>query len=125
MDLLDVCYLNNLLSFLTTFYFLIKAVCYLNSHGKDFEGGLFHFKAGEPSSVVPVAGVSNSVLLPTYGYRVYYRKKCLMNGTNSLLVYLQDVLMYTADSRNIHSVDEVPICLSYSPFREFYCGRNG
>lgn len=51
-----------------------KAVCYLNSHGKDFKGGAFHFKDGEPSSVFPVAG---------------------------------DVLIYTADDRNVHSVDEV------------------
>ncbi|KAK8951075.1 hypothetical protein KSP39_PZI003105 [Platanthera zijinensis] len=50
------------------------AVCYLNSHGKDFKGGAFHFKDGEPSSVFPVAG---------------------------------DVLIYTADDRNVHSVDEV------------------
>ncbi|XP_008798338.1 uncharacterized protein LOC103713247 [Phoenix dactylifera] len=50
------------------------AVCYLNSHGKDFRGGIFHFKEGEPSSLVPVAG---------------------------------DVVIYTADNRNIHSVDEV------------------
>ncbi|XP_020573304.1 uncharacterized protein LOC110019807 isoform X2 [Phalaenopsis equestris] len=50
------------------------AVCYLNSHGKDFEGGFFRFKDGDPSSVVPFAG---------------------------------DVLIYTADDRNVHSVDEV------------------
>ncbi|XP_042500552.1 uncharacterized protein LOC122078583 isoform X2 [Macadamia integrifolia] len=50
------------------------AVCYLNSHGKDFIGGLFHFQDGEPTTVVPVAG---------------------------------DVIMYTADNRNIHSVDEI------------------
>lgn len=46
----------------------------MNDHGKDFNGGVFHFEHGEPSSVKPVAG---------------------------------DVLIYTADSRNIHSVDEV------------------
>ncbi|KAJ8459788.1 hypothetical protein OPV22_032714 [Ensete ventricosum] len=50
------------------------AVCYLNSHEKDFNGGLFHFKDGEPSSIAPTAG---------------------------------DVVVYTADERNIHSVDEV------------------
>ncbi|XP_042419740.1 uncharacterized protein LOC122008182 isoform X5 [Zingiber officinale] len=50
------------------------AVCYLNNHEKDFRGGLFHFKDGEPSSVAPIAG---------------------------------DVLIYTADERNIHCVDEV------------------
>jgi len=54
-------------SFLTDFYLLIKAVCYLNSHGKDFKGGLFQFKDGDPSSVVPVAGVSNSASLSCYG----------------------------------------------------------
>ncbi|XP_051116440.1 uncharacterized protein LOC127241433 isoform X1 [Andrographis paniculata] len=31
-------------------------VCYLNSHGVDFNGGLFHFQDGEPSTVVPMAG---------------------------------------------------------------------
>ncbi|KAF5197574.1 2-oxoglutarate (2OG) and Fe(II)-dependent oxygenase superfamily protein [Thalictrum thalictroides] len=50
------------------------AVCYLNSHGKDFKGGLFHFLDGEPATIVPMAG---------------------------------DVVMYTADSCNIHSVDEI------------------
>ncbi|KAJ8760435.1 hypothetical protein K2173_015102 [Erythroxylum novogranatense] len=50
------------------------AVCYLNTYGKDFKGGLLHFQNGEPTTVIPMAG---------------------------------DVIMYTADSRNIHSVDEV------------------
>ncbi|TKY59777.1 Prolyl 3-hydroxylase 1 [Spatholobus suberectus] len=51
-----------------------SAVCYLNTYGKDFGGGLFHFQDGEPNSIVPTAG---------------------------------DVVMYTADDRNIHSVDEI------------------
>ncbi|KAF7808505.1 Prolyl 3-hydroxylase 1 [Senna tora] len=50
------------------------AVCYLNSYGRDFSGGLFHFQDGEPTSIMPMAG---------------------------------DVVMYTADCRNIHSVDEI------------------
>ncbi|CAH8257437.1 unnamed protein product [Arabidopsis lyrata] len=50
------------------------AVCYLNSYGKDFKGGLFRFQSGEPATVAPSAG---------------------------------DVIMYTADDQNIHSVDEV------------------
>lgn len=33
-------------------------MCYLNNHGKDFKGGIFHFQDGEPSAVVPFAGVS-------------------------------------------------------------------
>ncbi|KHN25978.1 Prolyl 3-hydroxylase 1 [Glycine soja] len=48
-------------------------VCYLNTYGPDFSGGLFHFQDGEPKSIVPKA----------------------------------DVLMYTADDHNIHSVDEI------------------
>ncbi|KAL4338708.1 hypothetical protein AHAS_Ahas12G0237200 [Arachis hypogaea] len=48
-------------------------VCYLNNYGKDFNGGLFRFRDGQPMSIMPMAG---------------------------------DVLMYTADQRNIHSVDE-------------------
>ncbi|KAK7260575.1 hypothetical protein RIF29_26730 [Crotalaria pallida] len=50
------------------------AVCYLNSYGKDFDGGLFHFQDGEPASIMPQAG---------------------------------DVVTYTSDHRNIHSVDEI------------------
>ncbi|XP_057495897.1 uncharacterized protein LOC130780901 isoform X1 [Actinidia eriantha] len=50
------------------------AVCYLNTYGEDFKGGLFHFQDGEPPTVAPMVG---------------------------------DVVMYTADSRNIHSVDEI------------------
>lgn len=46
----------------------------MNSHGKDFEGGMFHFQDGDPTTILPMAG---------------------------------DVLIYTADSRNIHSVDEI------------------
>ncbi|XP_021821118.1 uncharacterized protein LOC110762745 isoform X2 [Prunus avium] len=49
------------------------AVCYLNSYGNDFKGGLFHFQDGDPATIVPSGG---------------------------------DVVIYTADSRNIHSVDE-------------------
>ncbi|XP_020104823.1 uncharacterized protein LOC109721542 isoform X4 [Ananas comosus] len=51
-----------------------SSVCYLNNHGKDFKGGIFHFQDGEPSAVVPFAG---------------------------------DVVIYTADRRNVHCVDEV------------------
>ncbi|KAF5442931.1 hypothetical protein F2P56_035538 [Juglans regia] len=50
------------------------AVCYLNSFGKDFKGGHFHFQDGEPRTIEPLAG---------------------------------DVVMYTADGHNIHSVDEI------------------
>ncbi|XP_078441427.1 2-oxoglutarate (2OG) and Fe(II)-dependent oxygenase superfamily protein isoform X2 [Wolffia australiana] len=50
------------------------AVCYLNSYGEDFRGGIFRFKDGYPTSIAPQVG---------------------------------DVLIYTADCRNIHSVDEV------------------
>ncbi|CAL8995260.1 unnamed protein product [Prunus brigantina] len=50
------------------------AVCYLNSYGDDFKGGLFHFQDGDPATIVPSGG---------------------------------DVVIYTADSRNIHSVDEI------------------
>ncbi|KAB2088382.1 hypothetical protein ES319_A04G172300v1 [Gossypium barbadense] len=32
------------------------AVCYLNSYGKDFEGGLFHFQDGEPKTIAPMVG---------------------------------------------------------------------
>lgn len=46
----------------------------MNSYGKDFKGGLFHFQDGDPTTIVPLAG---------------------------------DVVMYTADCRNIHSVDEI------------------
>ncbi|KAL5995518.1 hypothetical protein ACLOJK_025581 [Asimina triloba] len=53
---------------------LLSAVCYLNSFGVEFEGGLFHFHDGDPTTIVPMAG---------------------------------DALIYTADSRNIHSVDEI------------------
>ncbi|XP_047332326.1 uncharacterized protein LOC124935927 isoform X2 [Impatiens glandulifera] len=51
-----------------------SAVCYLNNHGEDFNGGLFHFKDSEPETLIPMAG---------------------------------DLVAYTADSRNIHSVDEI------------------
>lgn len=41
-------------------WLVVKAVCYLNSHGKDFEGGMFHFQDGDPATIVPMAGVSES-----------------------------------------------------------------
>eukprot|EP00249_Psilotum_nudum_P013060 c24129_g1_i1 orf=153-641(+) len=31
-------------------------VCYLNSYGIDFKGGLFHFQEGEPSTFAPAVG---------------------------------------------------------------------
>jgi hypothetical protein len=37
-----------------------KAVCYLNNHGEDYKGGILQFQDGDPSSIVPVAGVSKS-----------------------------------------------------------------
>lgn len=37
---------------------VLKAVCYLNSYGKDFKGGLFRFQSGEPATIAPSAGVS-------------------------------------------------------------------
>lgn len=39
---------------------LLKVVCYLNSCGEDFSGGMFHFQDGEPANYVPMAGVSQS-----------------------------------------------------------------
>ncbi|GBG73539.1 hypothetical protein CBR_g16882 [Chara braunii] len=33
-----------------------SAVCYLSDYGKDFTGGLFHFRDGEPETIVPKAG---------------------------------------------------------------------
>ncbi|XP_010681358.2 uncharacterized protein LOC104896320 [Beta vulgaris subsp. vulgaris] len=50
------------------------AVCYLNSCGEDFSGGMFHFQDGEPANYVPMAG---------------------------------DLVLYSADSRNVHCVDEI------------------
>ncbi|KAI5385368.1 hypothetical protein KIW84_072099 [Lathyrus oleraceus] len=61
-----------------------SVVCYLNTYGKDFNGGLFHFQDGEPATIIPAAG---------------------------------DVVMYTADDRNIHSVDEL---LIYSTHHFFH-----
>ncbi|OMO72532.1 oxidoreductase [Corchorus olitorius] len=68
------------------------AVCYLNSYQKDFEGGLFHFQDGEPKTIAPLAGVSSVSVLP---YDSLFISICM------------DAVMYTADSRNTHSVDEV------------------
>ncbi|CAD6210362.1 unnamed protein product [Miscanthus lutarioriparius] len=50
------------------------AVCYLNNHGEEYNGGILQFQDGDPSSIVPVAG---------------------------------DVVIYTADNRNVHCVNEV------------------
>lgn len=44
-------------------FFFEKAVCYLNSYGKDFKGGLFHFQDGEPATLVPMAGVRATVVM--------------------------------------------------------------
>ncbi|CAN1152076.1 hypothetical protein LINPERHAP2_LOCUS18518, partial [Linum perenne] len=49
-------------------------VCYLNTYGEDFKGGLFRFQDGHPITISPMAGV---------------------------------VSIYTADDRNVHSVDEI------------------
>jgi len=53
----------SVLNFFITCSFLsyyLKAVCYLNNHGEDYKGGILQFQDGDPSSIVPVAGVSKS-----------------------------------------------------------------
>ncbi|ONI31894.1 hypothetical protein PRUPE_1G337400 [Prunus persica] len=35
------------------------AVCYLNSYGNDFRGGLFHFQDGDPATIVPSGGITD------------------------------------------------------------------
>lgn len=57
-------------------YVVIKAVCYLNSHGKSFRGGLFHFKDGELPTVVPSAGVS----LPVWLFPVLFVSSSRLTG---------------------------------------------
>ncbi|XP_057794177.1 uncharacterized protein LOC131010598 isoform X2 [Salvia miltiorrhiza] len=42
----------------TIAYTEVKAVCYLNNYEVDFLGGLFHFQDGEPSTIAPMAGIS-------------------------------------------------------------------
>ncbi|KAJ0266081.1 hypothetical protein HA466_0001370 [Hirschfeldia incana] len=70
-----------------------SAVCYLNSYGKVFKGGLFRFQSGEPATVAPSVCV-----LSQFDQSL---------NTEFWCVFAQDVIMYTADDRNIHSVDEV------------------
>ena len=48
-----------------------KAVCYLNSYGRDFKGGLFHFQDGEPATIEPLAGVSEPLYV-FYGIFLQY-----------------------------------------------------
>ena len=76
-------------------------MCYLNSYGKDFKGGLFHFQDGEPATLVPMAGVRATLVMMINCF-VF----CHFCFTHFFCFY-QDVAIYTADSCNIHAVDEV------------------
>ena len=58
-----------------------KAVCYLNNHGEDYKGGILQFQDGDPSSIVPVAGVSK------YTFTLAVFSKILHKKTNACMEY--------------------------------------
>lgn len=86
----------------------MKEVCYLSSYGEDFKGGLFHFQDGEPSTILPMAGVSTLFIF----FLQQWGMQMLDEVMGMILMFFilnspQDVVMYTADDRNVHSVDVV------------------
>lgn len=62
-DVYFVCQCSNFFITCSFLSYYLKAVCYLNNHGEDYKGGILQFQDGDPSSIVPVAGVSKSFLL--------------------------------------------------------------
>jgi len=80
--ILNSCYLM-ISCWHSAFIFLLviqwKVVCYLNTCGKDFNGGLFHFQDGEPATIMPASGVS---------FILWWFPPCFFNVTKSTLAFL-------------------------------------
>lgn len=101
-----LCSLYQLISHLLCL--VVKEVCYLSSYGEDFKGGLFHFQDGEPLTILPMAGVSTLFIF----FLQQWGMQMLDEVMGMILMFFilnspQDVVMYTADDRNVHSVDVV------------------
>lgn len=109
--------------------YYLKAVCYLNNHGEDYKGGILKFQDGDPSSIVPIAGVSKSTftlnpcvfrILPLWNTCI-----CWLGTSGWFFTVLwkvpffQDVVIYTADNRNVHCVHEVHFCCQHFFFQNF------
>lgn len=86
-----------------------KAVCYLNSYRKDFNGGLFHFQDGEPTTIEPLAGVSEVV----YGFLWYHFSVPALVETweHHLLLYTINRVIIFMSERNERGKLK-PICTS-------------
>lgn len=74
-DVHFVCLCCNLFLTCSFLSYYLKAVCYLNNHGEDYKGGLLQFQDGDPSCIVPVAGVSKSnFTLHPCGFKILLMK---------------------------------------------------
>ncbi|XP_077236198.1 2-oxoglutarate (2OG) and Fe(II)-dependent oxygenase superfamily protein isoform X2 [Tasmannia lanceolata] len=70
-------------------------VCYLNSHGKDFKGGMFHFQDGEPATVVPMAGITEGERLTLTMW--FTRDPCHDEDVKLVALFSQRLLTHQND----------------------------
>ena len=86
----------------------------MNNHGEDYKGGILQFQDGDPSSIVPVAGVSKYTFTLIHVQNTFLMKDTYLLLGNYVKFYekffFQDVVIYTADNRNVHCVTEVHFC---------------
>jgi hypothetical protein len=115
-DVHFVCLCCNLFLTCSFLSYYLKAVCYLNNHGEDYKGGILQFQDGDPSCIVPVAGVSKSnFTLHPCGFKILLMKHTFVVSKIFWVIllrfmrdiFVQDVVIYTADTRNVHCVNEV------------------
>jgi hypothetical protein len=129
-DVHFVCLCSNLFLTCSFLSYYLKAVCYLNNHGEDYKGGILQFQDGDPSCIVPVAGVSKSnFTLHPCGFKILLMKHTFVVSKIFWVIllrfmrdiFVQDVVIYTADTRNVHCVNEVcPVVCIIHCFFLFY-----
>ncbi|KAL3830702.1 hypothetical protein ACJIZ3_019504 [Penstemon smallii] len=70
------------------------AVCYLNSYDVDFKGGLFHFQDGEPSTVAPMAGITEGERLTL---TLWFSRSASYDEDAKLLKSLSEYSVYSSE----------------------------
>ncbi|XP_034690486.1 uncharacterized protein LOC117918058 isoform X2 [Vitis riparia] len=71
------------------------AVCYLNSYGKDFKGGLFHFQDGDPTTIVPLAGITDGERLTL---TLWFSRDCSHDEDAKLVSLLSQSQLHSSNN---------------------------
>lgn len=96
-----ICFLADTQLLSPFWYISSKIVCYLNTYGKDFNGGLFHFKDGEPATIMPAVGVSfPKSFYPFFQYNLiccWHSYECRLCSVNFNSELLYDMFIYNSN----------------------------